>query len=443
MGQLLEKALTYSINKGYINSAEADRTRKVVQTISAKHGMPEEWLVKLVFVEASGFNPRAGGRCVGVVQLCRGNNRVESAGGIREIGGYQGFINAGPAKQLELWDKYYLSYWLRLAKRNPQSQGELMLVNILPARYLDIAAGRANGNTRQATNQASFLYTDFNPATGRRTGGGYWSANSASKGMDYKVKSILGSGVGNLLTDSTVASSNTLGNLVTNAGEVINQALGNLGAGIQSALLRGENCPPPLYTQQDRIIYPGCLKKTSNPIFGNGLGSGSSAPGVTSIKPNEEGSQVAAGNTEPYKGELKPGGLINPMKKGTYRVTSRFGPRWGRQHRGIDLGAPIGTPIYASADGIVSKTVTTCPVNGFRGNNCGNFYGNQIIINHRGSNTLYAHLASVKVTKGQTVKQGQQIGTVGNSGSSTGAHLHFETRLDGRGAVNPDNLIKF
>lgn len=441
MGELLDKALTYSISKGYINSAEANRTRQAVQRISSKHGFPEEWLVKLVFVEASGFNPRAGSNCVGVVQVCRRGSTVLANGGIAEIGGFDAFMNAGPAKQLELWDKYHLSYWLRSAKRKPQTQGELMVLNILPARYLDIASGKSNGNTPQDTAQASFLYTDFNPATGRRTGGGVWTANSASKGMDYKIQSILGQSVNGLLTDNTISNPNPLSDLLTNSGEIISQALGTLGAGIQSALLRGDNCPPPLYTQQDRIIYPGCLSKTSNPIYGNGLGSGSSAPGITSIKPGE-GNTLEGTNSQPYTGELKPGGFIACMKKGTYRVTSRFGPRWGRQHRGIDLGADRGVSVYAAADGVISNIVTNCPLEGFRGSDCGGGYGNQILIKHNGSETLYAHLSSVKVTNGQRVKQGQLIGLIGNSGSSTGPHIHHEIRPNGV-AQDPDRFVKF
>lgn len=94
-------------------------------------------------------------------------------------------------------------------------------------------------------------------------------------------------------------------------------------------------------------------------------------------------------------------------------------------HNGIDIGAPIGTPILASADG----TVSVARDSGYNGG-----YGDLIIISHsNGTQTVYAHLNSVYVKTGQKVVQGEQIGTSGNTGRSTGPHLHFEIR----GATNP------
>lgn len=91
----------------------------------------------------------------------------------------------------------------------------------------------------------------------------------------------------------------------------------------------------------------------------------------------------------------------------------------------IDIGAPIGTPVRSSAGG----TVLVARGDGYNGG-----YGGLIIIKHNnGTQTLYAHLDSVSVTDGQIVEQGQNIGLSGNTGKSTGPHLHFEIR----GAVNP------
>lgn len=238
---------------------------------------------------------------------------------------------------------------------------------------------------------------------------------------------------------------NTAGSLATNAGQSVINGINSIGAGIQSALLTGQNCPPPAYTQQDRIIYPGCLNKGSNPIFGNSLGSGPSAPAINAIGTagNKPVPTQAATKSEPYTGSLKPGGFIACMKKGTYTVTSNFGWRWGKMHKGIDLAASIGTPIYAAADGVVSSTVTGCPINGFYGSGCGGGYGNQILISHQGASTMYAHLSSVLVKEGDKVKQGQLIGKIGNSGSSTGAHTHHEIRLSNKGAVDPTTFVKF
>ncbi len=121
-------------------------------------------------------------------------------------------------------------------------------------------------------------------------------------------------------------------------------------------------------------------------------------------------------------------------------ISSRFGPRGSGQHRGVDIAANCGTPVYAVANGKVQNIVTGCTVGD---HSCGGGYGNVIYLSHSGQSyneTRYAHLTSVSVTSGQTVTKGQPIGTVGNTGHSTGCHLHFETRISGT-AVNPLNHI--
>jgi len=121
--------------------------------------------------------------------------------------------------------------------------------------------------------------------------------------------------------------------------------------------------------------------------------------------------------------------LAMPVK-GNYRVTSRFGPRWGRMHKGLDLAADYGTPILATADGVVTFA-------GWLGN-----YGRIVKIRHEyGLETYYAHLAKIRVKKGQRVSRGDRIGDMGTSGRSTGTHLHYEVRADGN-AINPMIYIK-
>ncbi|NER96055.1 MAG: peptidoglycan DD-metalloendopeptidase family protein [Symploca sp. SIO1B1] len=108
-------------------------------------------------------------------------------------------------------------------------------------------------------------------------------------------------------------------------------------------------------------------------------------------------------------------------------ITSGYGMRWGRMHKGLDIAAPIGTPIVAAAPGVV---VTA-------GWNSGG-YGKLVEIQHPdGSQTLYAHNNRILVKRGQQVAQGQQISEMGSTGYSTGPHLHFEVHPSGRGAVNP------
>jgi murein DD-endopeptidase MepM/ murein hydrolase activator NlpD len=112
-------------------------------------------------------------------------------------------------------------------------------------------------------------------------------------------------------------------------------------------------------------------------------------------------------------------------------LTSGFGWRWGRPHRGIDIAGPIGTPIVAAAPGEVISA----------GWNSGG-YGNLVRIRHAdGSVTLYAHNSRLRVRRGETVEQGQPIAEMGSTGFSTGPHLHFEVHPDGQGAVNPIALL--
>lgn len=116
------------------------------------------------------------------------------------------------------------------------------------------------------------------------------------------------------------------------------------------------------------------------------------------------------------------------------RLSSNFGKRrhpilgYARMHRGVDFAAPRGTPIYAAGHGTV-----------LRANRFGSF-GNYIRIRHAsGYETAYAHLNRIRVRKGQKVRQGQVIGTVGTTGRSTGPHLHYEVHHKGK-AVNPMTL---
>ncbi len=128
---------------------------------------------------------------------------------------------------------------------------------------------------------------------------------------------------------------------------------------------------------------------------------------------------------------------VNPSSPNTFTegfiwpargvLTSGYGRRWGRMHRGIDIAGPIGTPIMAAASGEVINA----------GWNSGG-YGNLVKIRHAdGSVTLYAHNSRILVRTGQLVTQGQQISEMGSTGRSTGPHLHFEIRPNGSTAVNP------
>ena len=116
-----------------------------------------------------------------------------------------------------------------------------------------------------------------------------------------------------------------------------------------------------------------------------------------------------------------------PITEGDYFISSKFGKRILKgkvsNHTGIDLAAPCGTDVRASADGVVvvvvedSRYCSSCS------------YGSYVILVHKhGFRTLYGHLSKVKVTMGQKVNSGDVIGAVGNTGHSYGCHLHFEIR---------------
>ncbi|MEM9989648.1 MAG: peptidoglycan DD-metalloendopeptidase family protein [Pseudomonadota bacterium] len=125
----------------------------------------------------------------------------------------------------------------------------------------------------------------------------------------------------------------------------------------------------------------------------------------------------------PLRGE----GFVVPL---TYKkITSYFGPRDGRPHRGVDFSADRGTRVWASAPGRVT----------FVGRQRG--YGRIVILDHEnGMESYYAHLSAFSVREGQRVAQGHPIGKVGASGNATGPHLHFEIRQDGV-AIDPMRFL--
>jgi murein DD-endopeptidase MepM/ murein hydrolase activator NlpD len=133
--------------------------------------------------------------------------------------------------------------------------------------------------------------------------------------------------------------------------------------------------------------------------------------GADTYLPNGGKQQSASGFIWPAKGVL----------------TSGYGWRWGRMHKGIDIAGPIGTPIMAADSGVVTYA---------QWNDGG--YGYLVEITHPdGSQTLYGHNSRILVQKGQKVAQGEQISEMGSTGFSTGPHVHFEVHPAGQGAVNP------
>lgn len=115
-----------------------------------------------------------------------------------------------------------------------------------------------------------------------------------------------------------------------------------------------------------------------------------------------------------------------PLAVGTYTISSGFGYRWGKLHKGVDFAAAEGTKIYAAAAGTVVFSGFGMPGSGFGG------YGNVILIKHDNTySTLYAHCIQLLVPAGTKVQKGSVIALVGSTGDSTGNHCHFEIRVNG------------
>jgi murein DD-endopeptidase MepM/ murein hydrolase activator NlpD len=123
--------------------------------------------------------------------------------------------------------------------------------------------------------------------------------------------------------------------------------------------------------------------------------------------------------------QLSPGQWVRP---GVGILTSPFGMRWGKLHKGIDLGGPYGSPIYAASDGVVTFA-------GFK-----HGYHRYVMVDHgHGLTTAYAHMSATYVHVGQHVRTGEQIAREGTEG--TGPHLHFEVWRNGR-PVNPIPILR-
>jgi murein DD-endopeptidase MepM/ murein hydrolase activator NlpD len=153
-----------------------------------------------------------------------------------------------------------------------------------------------------------------------------------------------------------------------------------------------------------------------------------------SAAPNEQvAGSVGSAKTPSAPGVAASGGLERdamhwPVEAGV--ISSDYGERWGKMHKGIDIAADVGEPVYAVADGDVIYAG-----DGLRG------YGNVVIIQHgQRLSSLYAHNSTLKVKQGDRVSQGTLIALMGNTGHSTGPHVHFEMR-QGDVAVNPRTLL--
>ena len=147
-----------------------------------------------------------------------------------------------------------------------------------------------------------------------------------------------------------------------------------------------------------------------------------------------QNSVLALHNFYPRKNQIKHKTLFSPKSFSHKkliswpllgRVSSEFGPRWNKLHKGIDIAAPVGRPIYAVDFGVVE----------FSGVKSG--YGKTLILRHKNIKTLYAHCKNLLFKKGEKISKRQVIAHVGLTGKTFGSHLHFEVRSLDNKPLNP------
>ena len=210
------------------------------------------------------------------------------------------------------------------------------------------------------------------------------------------------------LQDSLIAKQEELNQLVEGKEEELKQISADLGA-TQERLAQLKEAAAAAARKQEELARLAKAQAEAQANAGSGGGAGAA---------------VVSGN-----------GMFTHPCPGYSRISSEFGWREapiagaGNNHKGMDLAAPTGTPIYAAAAG----TVTTARYS--------NSAGNWVVINHgNGLQTYYMHASALYVSEGQSVSKGQNIAAVGSTGQSTGPHLHFQVMQNGT-PVNPRNYL--
>lgn len=174
--------------------------------------------------------------------------------------------------------------------------------------------------------------------------------------------------------------------------------------------------------EQVRANYSG----QGGPLMPIVMSSRGEMPSGEELRANEVLQALDIANLHRMAAEQLPFSM--PVRSG-FRFSSPFGMRRGRPHNGVDMAGPVGTPLYSTADGVVTHA-------GRQGG-----YGLMVTVQHPfGYETRYAHMSRIRVSEGQRVSRGERIGDMGNTGRSTGPHLHYEIRRGGT-PLNPMNFI--
>lgn len=197
--------------------------------------------------------------------------------------------------------------------------------------------------------------------------------------------------------------------------DVVGSNCGGLGDDDEDGIINQNDSCPNVYGTKSN----GCLKEQT--VTNNSSNSSSS---------NSSSSSSSSSSSK----------FIKPLRTGV--VTCEYACYSG--HVGIDLDNADYDPILATAAGVVTTAKGGCETFVSGVNTCNGGYGNYVMVTHNTSTgtyfSLYAHLASINVSQGQSVSQGTQVGTLGDSGNSAGSHLHFELYPDGNGNGIPDDI---
>ncbi len=178
--------------------------------------------------------------------------------------------------------------------------------------------------------------------------------------------------------------------------------------------------PPNPYVRKTALTYSNRPGTQTSPALTNDIIIISRAPEASA---NRATLAPRTGSASAYIPSIWP--VMGPLSSGFGSRHNPFGGSSYEFHKGQDIAAPIGTPVIATADGVVVSA------RWHKG------YGNGIYIdNGNGIETRFGHLSRIDVVEGQSIKRGQQIGLVGSTGRSTGPHLHYEVRINGE-ATNP------
>lgn len=220
---------------------------------------------------------------------------------------------------------------------------------------------------------------------------------------------------------------------VLQIGQVINVTALDPKLTVQTVFEKSETEKIPYKTEyvEDKNIYKGETRVKQKGVAGekivtyeilkeNGIEVSRTATDEEVLK--DPTNEIVIKGTKPLP-IVATGKFMWPTKGGY--ITSSFGYRWGKLHTGMDISGVKDKTIMAADNGKVTFA-------GWKGN-----YGNAIVIDHGGGyQTLYGHLSKISVKKGQQVAKGQKIGVMGNTGNSTGTHLHFEIIKNGK-QINP------